>query len=36
VLENRLHARVCDHRMTLSAAQLAVARDWVSAYRRLR
>ena len=33
-LENRLHARVCDHQMTLAAAQLAIARDWVSAYHR--
>jgi hypothetical protein len=33
-LENRLHARVCDHEMTLAAAQLAIARNWVSAYHR--
>jgi hypothetical protein len=33
-LENRLHRRVCDHRMTLVAAQLAIARNWVTAYRR--
>ncbi len=33
-LEDRLHARVCDHLMTLAAAQLAIARDWVGAYRR--
>ena len=33
-LENRLHARVCDGRMSLAAAQLAIARDWVAAYRR--
>jgi hypothetical protein len=33
-LENRLHARVCDHELTLAAAQLLVSRDWVSAYRR--
>ena len=33
-LEARLHARVCDGEMSLSAAQLAIARDWVAAYRR--
>ncbi len=33
-LENRLHARVCDHLMSLAAAQLAIARNWVSAYHR--
>jgi hypothetical protein len=33
-LENRLHTRVCDHELTLAAAQLLVARDWVSADRR--
>jgi hypothetical protein len=33
-LENRLHRRVCDHQMTLTAAQNAVARDWVAAYHR--
>ena len=33
-LENRLHARVCAGEMTLAAAQLAIARDWVAAYRR--
>jgi hypothetical protein len=33
-LEGRLHARVCDHQMTLAAAQLAIARGWVSAYHR--
>ncbi|MGZ6710419.1 MAG: hypothetical protein ACXVE7_02600 [Solirubrobacteraceae bacterium] len=33
-LENRLHRRVCEHQMTLAAAQLAVARNWVAAYRR--
>jgi hypothetical protein len=33
-LESRLHARVCDGRMTLAAAQLAIAHDWVAAYRR--
>jgi hypothetical protein len=36
VLENRLHRRVCDHQMTLAAAQIAIARDWVTAYRRYR
>jgi hypothetical protein len=35
-LENRLHDRVCDGEMSLAAAQLAIARDWVSAYQRLR
>jgi hypothetical protein len=34
-LEDRLHARVCDGVMSLAAAQLAIASDWVSAYRRL-
>jgi hypothetical protein len=34
LLEDRLHARVCDHQMTLAAAQLAIARGWVSAYHR--
>jgi hypothetical protein len=33
-LENRLHARVCRGEMTLAAAQLAIARNWVAAYRR--
>ncbi|MGA9857290.1 MAG: hypothetical protein WBQ18_05460 [Solirubrobacteraceae bacterium] len=33
-LENRLHARVCSHQMTLAAAQLAVAHNWVAAYHR--
>jgi len=33
-LEARLHARVCDGEMTLSAAQLAIAHDWVGAYQR--
>ena len=36
VLENRLHRRVCDHQMTLAAAQIAIARNWVTAYRRYR
>ena len=34
MLENRLHRRVCDHQMTLAAAQLAIARNWVAAYHR--
>jgi hypothetical protein len=33
-LEARLHARVCDGEMSLSAAQLAIAQDWVAAYER--
>ncbi len=33
-LEDHLHAAVCDRRMTLAAAQLTIARDWVSADRR--
>jgi len=33
-LENRLHARVCAGEMSLAAAQLAIARDWVAAERR--
>ena len=33
-LENRLHRRVCDHEMTLAAAQRAIAQNWVAAYRR--
>jgi hypothetical protein len=33
-LENRLHALVCERRMSLAAAQLALARNWVAAYRR--
>jgi hypothetical protein len=32
-LEDRLHARVCDGLMSLAAARLAIARDWVAAYR---
>jgi hypothetical protein len=34
VLENRLHRLVCDHQMTLAAAQLAIAHNWVAAYHR--
>jgi hypothetical protein len=34
-LEDRLHTRVCDGDMSLAAAQLAIARNWVAAYRRL-
>lgn len=33
-LENRLHRLVCGGRLSLGAAQLAVARNWVAAYRR--
>jgi hypothetical protein len=33
-LENRLHARVCNGEMKLAAAQLAIARNWVTAYHR--
>jgi hypothetical protein len=33
-LENRLHRLVCAGQMTLAAAQLAIARDWVAAYHR--
>jgi len=33
-LEDRLNALVCDRRMTLASAQLAIARDWVAAYGR--
>jgi hypothetical protein len=32
-LENDLHARVCDGTLRLAAAQLTIARHWVSAYR---
>ena len=35
-LEDHLHALVCDGRMTLATAQLMLARDWVTAYRRYR
>jgi hypothetical protein len=35
-LENHLHAEVCAGRMKLATAQLTIARDWVSAYRRYR
>jgi hypothetical protein len=35
-LENRLHARVCDHRIKLAAAQLAIARDWVAEFQNQR
>jgi hypothetical protein len=31
-LENRLHALVCDGKLTLSAAQRAIGKDWVKAY----
>jgi hypothetical protein len=33
-LEYRLRTRVCDGEMKLAAAQLAIARDWVTAYHR--
>jgi hypothetical protein len=33
-LENRLHTRVCDHQMSLAAAQRAIAQNWIAAYRR--
>jgi len=33
-LEDRLNARVCDHQMTLASAQLTIAGNWVTAYRR--
>jgi hypothetical protein len=33
-LEDRLHALVCDRRVTLAAAQAAIAGNWVTAYRR--
>ncbi|MFZ1992635.1 MAG: hypothetical protein WAU75_00890 [Solirubrobacteraceae bacterium] len=33
-LENRLHRGVCDHQMTLAAAQRAIAENWVAAYHR--
>ncbi len=33
-LEDRLNSRVCDGTIKLAAAQLAIARNWVSAYRR--
>jgi hypothetical protein len=33
-LEDRLHARVCEGEMKLVAAQLAIARNWTTAYRR--
>ncbi len=33
-LEARLHARVCEDTLTLAAAQLGLAQDWVTAYHR--
>ena len=33
-LEDRLHALVCDRRVTLATARSAIARDWVAAYHR--
>jgi hypothetical protein len=35
VLENALHAEVCDGSLSLAEAQLMIARDWVSAWRAL-
>jgi hypothetical protein len=34
-LEDKLRALVCSHRLALGTAQRMIARDWVSAYRRL-
>jgi hypothetical protein len=34
-LEDRLHTRVCDGDISLAAAQLAIAGNWVAEYRRL-
>lgn len=34
-LENALHKRVCAGKMTLSAAQRAIAHDWIQTYKRL-
>ncbi len=33
-LENRLHALVCERRLSLAAARRAITGDWVAAYRR--
>jgi hypothetical protein len=33
-LEGRLRRLICAHRLSLGAAQQAIARDWVAAYRR--
>ncbi len=33
-LEDRLHERVCDGKLSLATAQLAIARDWVTVYHR--
>jgi hypothetical protein len=33
-LENRLNEMVCDHAITLAAAQQAIARNWIKAYAR--
>ena len=32
-LENRLHKLVCDHRLTLEAAQSAIVTNWMLAYK---
>jgi hypothetical protein len=34
-LENHLHAKVCDHEITLITAQREIARHWVRTYHRL-
>jgi hypothetical protein len=34
-LENLLHTRVCDGKMTLRAAQKAIATDWLAEYHKL-
>ena len=34
-LEDRLHALVCERRLSLAVAQREIASDWVAAYRRL-
>lgn len=34
-LENRLHALVCSHRITLAQAQYAIATNWIAAYKRV-
>lgn len=34
VLENRLHALVCGGQLDLASAQLAIAADWLAAYRK--
>lgn len=34
-LENALHRAVCDGRITLQAAQIAIATDWIGAYQQM-